>query len=340
MNLTYNSCRLSARRMMTGITQYRVYGICGKKRKRGRVMQEILTRAGCFVAIIILGYVLRKVNFFQEGDFKVLSKIVLRITLPAAIVSSFAGKEIDPSMLALSLIGMGGGLIYMGLAYVMNRKAGREMQAFGVLNGAGYNIGNFTLPFVRSFLGPAGVIATSLFDTGNAFVCLGGSYGAASAIKGGSGGFSLKKILLSLIKSVPFDCYVVMTVVCMANIPVPSPVVSFAQIIGNGNAFLAMLMIGVGFKLSGDREQIGAVIRILAVRYGVALLLSLGCFFLLPLPLEVRQALAILVFSPIASAAPAYTAEIDGNVGLASFVNSLSIVISIVCIVIVLALVL
>ena len=74
-------------------------------------MQEILTRAGCFVAIIIIGYVLRRIGFFKEEDFKVLSKIVLKITLPAAIISSFSGKEIDPSMLFLCLIGMGGGLI-------------------------------------------------------------------------------------------------------------------------------------------------------------------------------------------------------------------------------------
>ena len=30
-------------------------------------MQEILGRAGCFIAIIILGYVLRQKNFFKEG---------------------------------------------------------------------------------------------------------------------------------------------------------------------------------------------------------------------------------------------------------------------------------
>ena len=37
-------------------------------------MLDVLTRAGCFIAIIIAGYVLRKVNFFKEGDFAVLSK--------------------------------------------------------------------------------------------------------------------------------------------------------------------------------------------------------------------------------------------------------------------------
>ena len=51
------------------------------------IMLDVLTRAGCFIAIIIAGYVLRKVNFFKEGDFAVLSKITLKITLPAARTS-------------------------------------------------------------------------------------------------------------------------------------------------------------------------------------------------------------------------------------------------------------
>lgn len=41
-----------------------------------------------------------------------------------------------------------------------------EHRALYVLCVPGFNIGNFTLPFVQSFLGPAGVIATSIFDVG------------------------------------------------------------------------------------------------------------------------------------------------------------------------------
>lgn len=303
-------------------------------------MQEILTRAGCFVAIILLGYALRRADYFKEEDFNVLSRIVLKITLPAAIVSSFAGKEINPAMLSLALVGLGGGIIYMGLAYLLSRHSGKEKQAFEVLNSTGYNIGNFALPFVQSFLGPAGVITTSLFDTGNAFVCLGGAYSIASVIKGETGGSPLKRIAKSLIKSVPFDCYIIMTVLSLAHIPLPSAVTEFAGIIGNANAFMAMLMIGVGFRLSGDKEQLGTIARILVMRYGVAVLLSLGCYFLLPFELEVRQTLSVLVFSPIASAAPAFTSDMDGDVGLASAVNSFSIICSIISMVIVLSLVL
>ena len=50
-------------------------------------MADILINAGCFVAIIILGMVLRRVGFFKEDDFRVLSQIALKITLPAASIT-------------------------------------------------------------------------------------------------------------------------------------------------------------------------------------------------------------------------------------------------------------
>ena len=71
-------------------------------------MGEILMQAFSFVAIIILGYVLRSRGFFKEEDFYVISRIVLKITLPAAIVSNFSGMSLEPSMLLISLLGLGG----------------------------------------------------------------------------------------------------------------------------------------------------------------------------------------------------------------------------------------
>ena len=295
-------------------------------------MLEIITRAGCFIAIIILGFALRKLGVFKEEDFRVLSTVVIKITLPAAIVTSFAGKEIDPAMLTLALLGLGGGVIYIILGYLLNLRGSAEKKSFEMLNLAGYNIGNFTLPFVQSFLGPMGVITTSLFDTGNAVICLGGAYGVAATVKEGNG-FNVGRIVKALSKSVPFLCYIIVITLNLVHIPLPGPIIDCAQIIANANAFMAMLMIGVGFKLTGNKAQMGSILRILFVRYAVAAGLALVYYFLLPFGLEVRQALVILAFSPIGSAVPAFTSELKGDVGLSSAVNSISIVISIVIIV-------
>ena len=57
-------------------------------------MLDIIMRAGSFIAIIVLGYVLKKIGFFKQEDFGLLSKITIRITLPCTIITSFAGKQI------------------------------------------------------------------------------------------------------------------------------------------------------------------------------------------------------------------------------------------------------
>ena len=297
-------------------------------------MLEILTRAGSFIAIIILGYFLKKIGVFKEEDFGILSKICIRITLPAAIVTSFAGKQIDPKLLSLLLLGIGCGVVYIAAGYVLNLRRGREQQAFEMLNLPGYNIGCFTMPFAQSFLGPVGVITTSLFDSGNALICLGGAYGVAASVKDGKG-FDFKRIFKALSRSVPFVTYLLMVAMNLLQIPVPGMVVECAGIIGGANSFMAMFMIGVGFKLAGDRRQIGAIVRVVGVRYGIGALLAAVFYFLLPFDLEVRQTLVILAFSPIGSAVPPFTAELGGDVGLSSAINSISIVTSI-CIYVVL----
>ena len=295
-------------------------------------MLDILTRAGCFAAIIILGMTLRRLGVFRESDFRVLSTIVIKITLPATIISSFAGQTIDPKLLTLAAMGLGGGILYLLLGLVLNLHSGKDRRAFEMLNLPGYNIGNFTLPFVQSFLGPVGVITTSLFDTGNAVVCLGGAYGVSSSVKAG-GRFDLRRVVRALGTSVPFLCYILVVSLNLLHIALPAPVIECAGIIAGANAFMAMLMIGVGFRITATREQIGSMIRILSVRYAVATVLALLSYFVLPFDLQIRRTLVILVFAPIGSAIPAFTAELGGDVGLSSAINSISIVISIVVIV-------
>ena len=295
-------------------------------------MLDILLKAASYIAVIILGFVLRRVGFFDEHAFPVLSKLVIKVTLPAALISSAVGREIDLSLLTIVLLGFGGGVVYMALGYFLNRKRGREQQAFEILNIPGYNIGTFALPFTQSFLGPIGVLTTSLFDVGNAFVCLGGAFGVASAVRDGKG-LDLKRVGKALAVSVPFLAHIITVAMNLAHIPIPQFVADCAKIIAGANVFLAMLMIGVGFKTDMDFSQIGTIVRILAVRYGVATVLALCFFFLLPFSLEIRQALVILAFSPIGSAVPGFTAELKGDVGLSCTVNSLAIVISITIIV-------
>lgn len=301
-------------------------------------MLDILIRAGSFVVIIVLGFLLKKVGLFKDSDFSVLSNIVLKITLPAAVVTNFANKELDMSMFALTLLAIGCGVIYILLGFLINLRNSKDQRAFEILNLPGYNIGCFALPFVQSFLGPAGVIATCLFDVGNSLICLGGAFSIAVIVKEG-GKFSVKRILNTLSKSVPFLFFVSMPVLCLLHIPIPEPITTFAGIIGNANAFLAMLMIGIGFKLTAEKSQLGKILKVILIRFGMAAIFALCFYYLLPFPQEVRKALVLLVFSPIGSAVPPFTGELKSDVGLSSAINSISIICSVVFMVILLTII-
>jgi len=295
-------------------------------------MLDILTRAGCFVAIIALGYTLRRTGVFGPETFGVISKIVMKITLPAALIASAAGKPIDASMLTLALLGLGGGLIYIVAGWLVQLRGTKSQKAFCIQNIPGYNIGNFALPFTQSFLGPVGVLTTSIFDLGNAIICLGGSFGIARAVKeGGKPDFS--RIAKAALTSIPFLTHVFMVILNLNSLPLPGPVLTLAEILSGGNACLSMLMIGVSMNISLEKSKLGIMARVLGTRYGIAAILALCYYYLLPFSLDIRRTLVILAFAPIGSMAPIFTAELEEDVGLSSTISSVAIVISIVIIV-------
>lgn len=295
-------------------------------------MAAVLTKAMAFVAVIIMGYLLKRAGFFHAKDFYLISGIVIKITLPAAIVSNFSRITMDYSLLAMCLIGLFCNFVTIGVGYLMNLNGSKENKAFFMLNMSGYNIGNFTMPFVQSFLSPVGFAATSLFDAGNSVMCTGMTYTLAGMVVGEEEKPSLKKVIRKLFSSVPFDAYVVMTLLSILSIRLPAVVVSFADTAGGANAFLALFMLGIGFEIRMEKEKLARIIKILSVRYVIAVLLSAGFYFLAPFDLEVRQTLAIVSLGPVASVAPAFTGALNGDVEMASAVNSLSIIISIVAI--------
>ncbi len=295
-------------------------------------MLNILIKAGCYIAIIILGIFLRRIGFFKESDFSILSKIVIRVTLPAALIVNAATRAFSPELLVLSLLGLGGGILYMAVGWLVSRHADKEQQAFDILNHAGYNIGVFVIPFTQSFLGATGVMIASIFDVGNAFICLGGAYGVASAVKDGKG-FDIRQVLKALSVSVPFLVHIGTVLMNLLHIPFPAPVVECAGIIANANAFLAMLMIGVGFKLSLEKSKLSRIFRALLIRYSIAAVLALCYWFLLPFDRLIRLTLVILAVSPIGSAVPGFTGDLGGDVGLSCNITSLTILISIITIV-------
>jgi predicted permease len=171
---------------------------------------DILIKAFSFVLIIIIGYTFKRMGAFGPRDYKIVTRIIMNITLPCALITGFKNFKMDTSMIFVILIGFFANIIMSSIGFVLAKNKDNKEKAFNMLNLAGYNIGCFTLPYVQNFLGSFGVGITSLFDIGNSIMCTGGTYALASSIAGEGDKQSIKGFLRKVFSSVPFDTYLFM----------------------------------------------------------------------------------------------------------------------------------
>ncbi|MBR4017476.1 MAG: hypothetical protein IKK11_06660, partial [Oscillospiraceae bacterium] len=81
-----------------------------------------------------------------------------------------------------------------------------------------------------------------------------------------------------------------------------------------------------------EKAIIKDVLRIIGVRFAVAIVVALCSYFLLPLPLEIRQTLVIVAFAPISMVTTALTVKAGGNPAMTACTNSLSNLVFIPCV--------
>ena len=132
-------------------------------------MREVLSRAISLVVIIILGHVIKRLGWMGNEDFPKLSRIMLTITLPAALMTSFDSFSLDFILLYIALIGFVFNMLNSIVGRWLRRKESTEEQVYGILHSGSYNIGAFAMPYLSAFLGGTSLIYSSLFDIGNAF---------------------------------------------------------------------------------------------------------------------------------------------------------------------------
>ena len=290
-------------------------------------MAHVLSKALAFAAIIFLAFVLKKVGLFGPTDYRIMAKVVLNVTLPAAVIVSFATNTLDLSLLLVSLLGCVCNVAMLFAGFLLGRGKSKGLRALSTVCASGYNIGAFALPFAQSFLGAPGMMSACLFDAGNAIMCTGGSYATADLLINGKGQNErlLPCILKKLASSTPFLTYTLMFLLSLCRVQIPTTVADFLQPIANANAFCAMFMIGLMFEIKLKKETLRTVLLTVLLRTVSAAALSAVCYFVLPLPLATRQALALIVFAPPAAIAPVFTERCGGDAGAASCVSSLCI---------------
>lgn len=292
-------------------------------------MLQVLLKSAAFIFLIALGYFFKRIGFFGPQDYKIPVKIVANITMPCAVLVSFASYRPDLSLLVIVLLGFGMNCLMLLIGFLLSQHKPRHTRAVWLNCTPSYNIGAFAMPFVQSFLLPASLVGTCLFDLGNALMCNGTTYALSKNILDGTKGLNLKQIGKTLLHSVPFLTYTAMLLITLFHIPIPQPVVDFVTPMANANPFLAMLMVGMMLDLRLDKAMLKDIAGIVSIRFLSAVVASLSFYFLLPLELPLRQALAVTVFAPVSMISTAFTPSAGGDPAMTACINSISILLCI-----------
>lgn len=302
-------------------------------------MSNVLTQTIVYVVLLFAGYGFKKAGIFKVEDTDFLKKVILYLTMPAMAVNGLKDLELQPSFLWCFLVGFGTSTILMLVGMAATRKKSPEEKVMYLFNFNTYNIGNFAIPFLTGLLSTDGFAALCLFDIGVAIYLYGIDYSLAEAVKGGKSRFSLKFLLKKIFTSPITDMYLLMILLAALHLRLPEPVLKLASVMGNANAFLAMLSIGILFELKLDRKNLWEMVKFFALRYGTILVIMAGVILFIPFSPVIRQAICVLLAAPVASIAPLLTQNAGGDGAKAAQINSVSILLGIAGMMIVYALV-
>ena len=109
----------------------------------------MIFQAGSLLLVIIGVYILKHVHIFGERDYKIVQGLVFNLTLPCAIILSFATNKHDMRMLWIVLFGFFACAIPLFIVYFGSRGDEKNYRAFQMLNASGLNLG-----FRRSWARP------------------------------------------------------------------------------------------------------------------------------------------------------------------------------------------
>ncbi|EHJ56117.1 hypothetical protein HMPREF9318_01359 [Streptococcus urinalis FB127-CNA-2] len=287
-------------------------------------MIDILIKSMGFILIICLGYLLKVKRFLSLEDGKAISRLVINVTLPCALILSTREINVSAELFILLFVGFFSNCLLLFLGYMQGRHFDSILKGQSIIQLAGFNVGNFAFPFVQSFFPIQYGVSVILFDIGNAIMVFGGNYALSSSISGIGEKLSFRGLIKTLLHSVPFCTYLVCFILSLLKWTIPDSIVSVIKLGADANPFLAMLSLGTMVDLSINKSQIKELFQLLASRLLLTFLI-IAILNLLPISSIAKEMVTICLLAPIAVVTPIFAQKLGSSSSTPANVSTLSI---------------
>ena len=287
-------------------------------------MTDIFLKTGGFLLTILAGYLFKRIGILKASDAAVLRKIMLNLTLPCVLAGSVQNMNLQADLLVPLIAGFIVAPVAIAFCHLVTRKKDKLTQAMYMLHLASFNVASVSVPFISAFMPAAALSISSIFDIGNAIYGTGGVYAYACCHVDSDKKFRIRDVLNSVRKSTPLMIYVPLLLLFLCGVRLPDGFYTLLKTFGSSNSFLAFFIIGMMIDFKLEKQDLGEILRALALRY-VFLIPVLGLIWLLPIDLMVRQVLILSLLAPFSAVATAFCANLGCKPQQTGMLNTLSI---------------
>jgi predicted permease len=261
--------------------------------------------------IILIGFIIKKYKIISEKDGEALSKVILNVTMPAAVISSTSTLEFDLTFGLMPLVAILYGILMTISAIVLFRKETSDNRGMMSMLLPGLSVALFAFPFIEAIMGARGLTYVAMFDAGNGLSSLAMAYSLGLCYSGSNSRLDVKSIIKQIFKSVPLIVYLTTLVVSISGLHFPSIILNISQNVGKANTPLCLITLGVflSFKMEGGNWR--NIFRVLSARYLIGLTIGTILYFTLPVDAMIRQIILICLVVPPPMTALAFTVKFN-----------------------------
>ena len=281
---------------------------------------------------IFLGYLLKRVGFLGEIESRIISKIVLNVTLPALIIRTIIGADLSTSLLYLPISAIVYGVVVCGILIFLNRQKLPEDKAIYSMASIGFNNGMFAYPIIEGIYGITGLQYLAIFDIGSGLSVFGVSYMLAAYFhaKMTQDHFQMTPItfLRMILGSVPFVSYIIAISLNLSGVRFAPFIDSVFAVPARANMVLVLLLIGLHLEFNFKGADRRKILQIFGLRYGLGILLGAVVFFLPISPAALKGVLILVFILPVSMAILPYSSKFGFDMKTAGALVNYSIIIS------------
>jgi len=249
---------------------------------------------------LMIGYGLKRIGVLKASDGEVLARIALNVTLPAVVLLEVPKASLSGANAILPFFPPIASILTVAIGLVVFRKQSRVDRGLSLTASGSYNIGLFAIPLVTAIYGSAGVARFALADIGNVFTIFVFTYTIAYHYSPHRQGerLGLTGYLKLIFGNIPFIAYLTGFGMILLHVQITGLAARVLAVPAAMNRGIALLVLGTLLRFRFPPGTWKLIMPAIALRYIFGVVAAGLTLFFIPLPLDLRIALAGVFVMP------------------------------------------